>query len=332
MPVNDQSAAIPWSGSTTYPDGTVGKGLKDAVSGTVADNAVTNAKLADVAEGTWKGRLPGAGSGDPTDNTISAYGADFIAAADATAARVLLELIKGTDVQVYNALLAAIAGLGASGLVARTGAGTAEARTITAGSTKIGITNGDGVAGDPTIDVNQGNLSLTSIGGTLSVAKGGTGGTDAAAARTNLGVAYASAAEVRTGTETGKVVAPANLTPKECWCIPCSDETSALTTGTNKVRFRAPYAFKVSAVRASVNTAPTGSTLIVDINEEGTTILSTKLSIDASEKTSTSAATAAVISDPDIADDAEVEIDIDQIGSTIAGAGLKVYLLGNRVP
>jgi hypothetical protein len=112
--------------------------------------------------------------------------------------------------------------------------------------------------------------------------------------------------------------------------IACSDETSILTVGANKVTFRAPYAFTLTDVRASVNTAPTGSTLIVDINENGTSVLSTKLSIDISEKTSTTAASPAVISDASIADDAELTIDIDQIGSTIAGKGLKVTLIGTR--
>lgn len=112
--------------------------------------------------------------------------------------------------------------------------------------------------------------------------------------------------------------------------LACSDETTALTTGTAKVTFRMPYAMTLTAVRASVTTAPTGSTLVVDINESGSSILSTKLSIDASEKTSTTAATPPVISDSALADDAEITIDIDQIGSTIAGAGLKVTLIGTR--
>jgi hypothetical protein len=113
--------------------------------------------------------------------------------------------------------------------------------------------------------------------------------------------------------------------------LACSDEDTALTTGTAKVSFRMPYAMTLTAVRASVKTAPTGSTLVVDINEAGTSVLSTKLSIDANEKTSTTAATAAVISDASLADDAEITIDIDQIGATIAGAGLKVWLIGVRL-
>jgi hypothetical protein len=112
--------------------------------------------------------------------------------------------------------------------------------------------------------------------------------------------------------------------------IPVGDETTALTTGTNKVRFRMPYAATLLAVRSNVNTAPTGSTLIVDVNEAGASVLGTKLSIDATETSSTTAASAATITDTGLADDAEISIDIDQIGSTVAGAGLKVYLFVQR--
>lgn len=113
-------------------------------------------------------------------------------------------------------------------------------------------------------------------------------------------------------------------------CIACSDETTALTIGTAKVTFRMPHAMTLTAVRANVNTAPTGATIIVDINETASTILSTKLTIDATEFTSTTAAVPAVISDSALADDAEITIDIDQVGSTIAGKGLKVWLIGTR--
>lgn len=112
--------------------------------------------------------------------------------------------------------------------------------------------------------------------------------------------------------------------------VAASDETTALTTGSAKVTFRMPYAMTLTAVRASLSTAQASGTIFtVDINE-GTTILSTKLTIDNTEKTSTTAATPAVISDSALADDAEITIDIDQIGNGSA-AGLKVTLIGTRV-
>ena len=113
--------------------------------------------------------------------------------------------------------------------------------------------------------------------------------------------------------------------------LACSDEETALTTGT-KLTFRMPFAYTVTAVRASLTTAGTGANLVtVDINESGTTILSTKITIDATETTSTTAATPPVISDSDLANDAEMTVDIDQIDSGGVSAGLKVYIIGYRV-
>ena len=112
--------------------------------------------------------------------------------------------------------------------------------------------------------------------------------------------------------------------------VACSDETTALTTGSAKATFRMPQAATITAVRASVTTAPAGSVLTVDINKgtSPTSILSTKITIDAGEKTSTTAATAAVVdtNENDVSDDEMMTIDIDTIGSSTAGAGLKVTI------
>jgi hypothetical protein len=111
--------------------------------------------------------------------------------------------------------------------------------------------------------------------------------------------------------------------------IAVSDEETALTTGTAKVTFRMPFAMTVTAVRASLTTASTSGNPTFDINEGGTSILgANKLSIDANEKTSTTAATATSISDSALADDAEITIDIDTAGTGAKGA--KVYLIGRR--
>lgn len=109
--------------------------------------------------------------------------------------------------------------------------------------------------------------------------------------------------------------------------VALSDETTDITAGTAKLTFRMPHAMTLTGVRASLATA--GSTLTtVDINEGGSSILSTKLTIDATEKTSTTAAAAAVISDAALADDAEITMDIDGAGT--GAKGLKVTLIGTR--
>lgn len=115
--------------------------------------------------------------------------------------------------------------------------------------------------------------------------------------------------------------------------IACSDESTALTASTSaaKVTFRMPYAMTLTSLRAGVTTCPTGDTVLVDIHETGTSIMTnTKLHVDATEYTSTTAGVAYVLTDTALADDAEITIFVDRIGSTIAGAGLKVWLIGTR--
>lgn len=128
-----------------------------------------------------------------------------------------------------------------------------------------------------------------------------------------------------------KWAAPA--APTESFIIAASDEGTALTTGTAKVSFRMPYAFTLKAgaagITASCNQAPTGAILTVDVNEAGSTILSTKLTIAIGSTTSVGG-TDPVISDVNLAANALMTIDIDQIGSTNAGTGLKITLIGNQ--
>jgi hypothetical protein len=120
----------------------------------------------------------------------------------------------------------------------------------------------------------------------------------------------------------GDLVLPAEIG------VALSDETTDITTGTAKITFRMPYAMTLTAVRASLATASSSGLPTVDINVAGSTILSTKLTIDATEKTSVTAATAAVISSSALASDDEVTMDIDVAGT--GAKGLKVWLIGTR--
>lgn len=169
---------------------------------------------------------------------------------------------------------------------------------------------------------------LASSGGTVDSVVAGTGidvdATDPANPEVALDAAtITSLGLADTAVQPADVIIPIGLA--------ASDETTALTTGTAKVTFRMPFGLSVTGVRASLTTAQTsGSVFTVDINEAGSTILSTKLTIDNGEKTSTTAATPPVISDATLADDAEMTVDIDQVGDGTA-KGLKVWILGTKL-
>ena len=109
-----------------------------------------------------------------------------------------------------------------------------------------------------------------------------------------------------------------------------SDELTPLTPGTSKVTFRLPTAFTLTEVRASLTTAQSsGLDFTVDINQNGTSILGTLLTINNTQKTSTTASVPATIATSSLTDDAEITVDIDQIGDGTA-TGLKITLIGTR--
>ena len=155
---------------------------------------------------------------------------------------------------------------------------------------------------------------------------------EATAATTEL-VGYKTGTTVNTRYSLAQVATGLKEHLVESFIVAASDETTALTVGTDKATFRMPYAFTLTAVRASLTTAGTTSGVTtIDIHESGTTILSTKITIDYDETTSESAAAAPVISDAALADDAEMTIDVDGISGGGTEAGLKVTLIGHQTP
>ena len=109
--------------------------------------------------------------------------------------------------------------------------------------------------------------------------------------------------------------------------IAVTGPTTALTASdtTPLDSFHMPNAGELTEVLIGVNIAPVGSTLTCDVHKNGTSIFSTKPTIDANEKTSVTAATAAVISDATFAKGDFIELFCDSVGATTEGAGLKFY-------
>lgn len=110
--------------------------------------------------------------------------------------------------------------------------------------------------------------------------------------------------------------------------IAFSDETTAIDAATGKVTFTMPnFATTLTDIAVSFVAAPTTSAITIDINEAGTSVLSTKITVDATEFTSETAATPPVISDSSLAANAIMSVDVDTAdsGGTSAGGKLLIY-------
>ncbi len=112
--------------------------------------------------------------------------------------------------------------------------------------------------------------------------------------------------------------------------IACSDETTALTVGLAKATARAPRTFTLTEIRATLTTASTAGLPTVNVKKNGATIFTTKITIDATEKTSKTAAVPYVLAaNPTVFDDDDViQIDLDVAGT--GAMGLKVWFIGTR--
>lgn len=106
--------------------------------------------------------------------------------------------------------------------------------------------------------------------------------------------------------------------------------SGALTQSAGVGRHRFPYAATILGVTAAVNTAPTGASLILDVNKNGTTIFTTqgnRPTIAASGNATTSEPAPDVTA---IAAGDYLTVDVDQVGSTVAGSDLTVFIRYRR--
>jgi hypothetical protein len=113
---------------------------------------------------------------------------------------------------------------------------------------------------------------------------------------------------------------------RETFKIDFGSETTAIATGDGQKEFQMPYNFTITEIYATVKTASSSGVPSIQIQQNSLDILSTSLTIDASEKTSRTATTPVVISDTTLDINGVIEFDIDVIGT--GTQGLVVYIIG----
>lgn len=216
------------------------------------------------------------------------------------------------------------------------------------------------ISGSPV--TSSGTLAISLSGTALPVANGGTGitsfgtgvptalganvnGSGAIALTTSptfvtptLGVAQTTDDAYASGWDGSNRVPTQNaiydkiqaLAFVKAWTVAVTDEVSLIVTGNAQVQFRMPYAMTLTEVRASLNVAQaSGTTLQINVKENGTTIFSTNLTIDNTETTTVTAAVPAVISDASLADDSIITVDVVAVDAATSAVGLKVTLKGS---
>jgi hypothetical protein len=110
---------------------------------------------------------------------------------------------------------------------------------------------------------------------------------------------------------------------RDAYVIPMADLVSSVSASTliPKQSIRMPFAWTITGVRGFLYTPQTGGDLVtIDIKVNGSSILSTLLTFDNGERTTTTAGTPAVLNTNTIADDAKVDLYCTQIGD---GSGLR---------
>lgn len=107
-----------------------------------------------------------------------------------------------------------------------------------------------------------------------------------------------------------------------------SDEVTPITASAGKITYHFPYTTTIQEIWIELKTAQaSGSIFTVDVNVNGSTILSTKLTIDNTEETSLTAVAAAVISSASITKADKITVDVDQVGNGTAIGG-KIWFRG----
>lgn len=108
--------------------------------------------------------------------------------------------------------------------------------------------------------------------------------------------------------------------------------SGALSVATNVAAYwQAPYNLRIDEVRCHVGTAPTGAAILVDVNDDGTTVFTTQGNRPSIAAAGTDATSGAADGGTSVVKDSVMTIDVDQIGSGTAGSDLYVSIRGRYI-
>lgn len=204
-----------------------------------------------------------------------------------------------------------------------------KANTSTTVSAGTGLTGGGDLSTNRTLSANFGTTAGTIAQGNDSRIAGAeqTANKGAASGYASLdGSSKVPVAQLPTGT-SGSTVALGDHTHTLTFSLTSFFKSGVLTTTTGTQRLPIDGTYTIVGTRLMVGTAPTGSSLIVDVNKNGTTIYTTQGNRPTIAAASNAGGPGTAPDVTALAAGDYLTVDIDQVGSSVAGSDLTVSVI-----
>lgn len=141
---------------------------------------------------------------------------------------------------------------------------------------------------------------------------------------------FSGVVSVGTPTANGHAATKLYVDTQAQQVLPFS-RSGTLSVATGSADFMFPFAATILGISATVTTAPTGASVILDVDKNGTTIFTNQANRPTIAASAT--ATASEVTNMDITSYAagdKIRVNVDQVGSTIAGSNLTVMIRYRR--
>ena len=113
--------------------------------------------------------------------------------------------------------------------------------------------------------------------------------------------------------------------------LPAYSKQGSLAVLTGTMRLPIDGTYTIVGTRLMVGTAPTGAALVIDVNKNGTSIYTTQANRPTITASSNSGGPGATPDVTSLAAGDYLTVDIDQVGSTVAGSDLTVVVIVSKV-